>query len=217
MSPRRPPYIVVLALVFAGCSTATHEPPNLYPHKQQIRAYVDSGQYLREVDVVAARANEWLESRAAKGGSKLTVVFDLDDTLLFNWPLISAMDFGYVPAEWDRWVEEARAPAIEPVRKVYRTARQLGIEVVFLTGRPENTRESTMRNLRAIDCAEFAALICRPSGDRGTSAAFKTSARQRLLQEGRTIIANIGDQVSDLVGGGAEKTFKLPNAFYITE
>jgi hypothetical protein len=114
-------------------------------------------------------------------------------------------------------VDEARAPAIEPVRKVYRTARRLGIDVVFLTGRPESTRESTMRNLRAIDCAEFAALICRPSGDQGTSAAFKIHARQRLLREQRTIIANMGDQVSDLVGGGAEKTFKLPNAFYITE
>jgi acid phosphatase len=210
-------YISLLAVALAGCSTATREPANLYPHKQQIRAYVDSGQYLREIDVVATRATAWIEERAARGGNRLTVIFDLDETLLFNWPLISAMDFGYVPAEWDRWVEAAKAPAIEPVREVYRTARRLGIEVVFITGRPESTRESTVRNLRAIDCAEFAELICRPSGDQGTSADFKTDARRKLLRGGRTIIANIGDQESDLAGGGAERTFKVPNAFYITE
>ena len=209
--------ISILAVAFAGCSTATREPANLSPHKQQIREYVDSGQYMREIDAVAARAKAWIEQRAARGGTGLTVVFDLDETLLFNWPLISAMDFGYVPAEWDRWVEEAKAPAIESVREVYRSARRLGIAVVFITGRPESARESTVRNLRAIDCAEFTALICRPSWDRGTAAAFKTNARQSLLIEPRIIIANIGDQVSDLVGGGAERTFKLPNAFYITE
>jgi len=31
------------------------------------------------------------------------------------------------------------------------------------------------------------------------------------------IIANIGDQESDLAGGFAEKTFKLPNPFYISK
>ena len=209
--------LLAVALAVTGCATATHEPPNLYPHKQQIRAYVDSGQYLREVDAVAARAKSWVEARAARGGSRLTVVFDLDETLLFNWPLMSAMDFGYVPAEWDRWVAEAKAPAIQPVRDVFLTARRLGVDVVIVTGRPESTRASTEQNLRAVDCADFAALICRPDGDRGTNASFKSAARQQLIAERRTIIANIGDQASDLVGGSAERTFKLPNSFYITE
>jgi acid phosphatase len=31
------------------------------------------------------------------------------------------------------------------------------------------------------------------------------------------IIANMGDQASDLAGGHAEKTFKLPNPFYLTK
>lgn len=209
--------LAIVVLAVTGCATATHEPPNLYPHKQQIRAYVDSGQYRQAIDVVAARAKSWVEARAAHGGSKLTVVFDLDETLLFNWPLMSAMDFGYVPAEWDRWVAEARAPAIESVRDVFHTARRLGIDVVIITGRLESTRASTERNLRAINCADVAALICRPDGEPGTNGSFKSAARERLIAERRTIIANIGDQASDLVGGSAEKTFKLPNPFYITE
>jgi predicted secreted acid phosphatase len=206
-----------VALAVAGCATPAREPRNLYSLKQEIRAYVNSGQYQRELDSVAARAKAWVEERVARGGTRLTAVFDLDETLLLNWPHMDAMDFGYVPREWDRWVEEARAPAIASVREVYRAARQRGIDVVFITGRHEKSRSGTERNLQAIGCGDYAALICRPDNGTGTTAAFKTATRQRLTAEGRTIIANIGDQDSDLSGGFAERTFKLPNVFYLTQ
>lgn len=209
--------VAFVACAFPGCSTTPRRPANLYPHKLEIRAYVESGRYMREIDAVAARAKSWIEARAARGGSRLTVVFDLDETLLFNWPQISAMDFGYVHPAWERWVEEAKAPAIEPVREVYRTARRLGVDVVFLTGRTEDGRAGTERNLRAIGCDDYAALILKASADERTSAAFKTAERERLTKEGRMIIANIGDQDGDLSGGWAEKTFKLPNVFYLTK
>jgi acid phosphatase len=211
---RRLSFVAACVVAVAGCSSVTHEPPNLSPHKRQIRAYVESGQYMRDLDTVAVRASAWIEQRAARGGNRLTVVFDLDETLLFNWPHISAMDFGYVVAEWNRWVDDAKAPAIEPVREVYRTARRLGVEVVFITGRPEAQREGTERNLRAIECGDFAKLICKPPGHRGGTVAYKSTAREQLIRDGWTIIANIGDQHSDLEGGAAERTFKLPNVFY---
>ncbi len=204
-------------LGLAGCATATREPANLYPHKLELRAYVERGDYQREIVAVAAQAQAWIEQRASKGGARLTVIFDLDETLLLNWPHMSAMDFGYVPREWDRWVEEAKAPAIEPVREVYRAARQRGLEVVFITGRRDNERPGTERNLRAIDCADYAALIFKPMEDKRATGAFKTAMREKLVAEGRTIIANIGDQDSDLVGGFSERIFKLPNPFYITQ
>jgi predicted secreted acid phosphatase len=206
----------LVVLLLAGCATGARTPANLYPLKQQIRDYVVRGQYQRELDAIAAQANAWVEERAARGGSRLAVVFDLDETLLFNWPHIIEMDFGYVPREWDRWVEEARAPAIESVREVYRTARKHGVEVIFITGRSEKSRQHTERNLRAIDCADHAALFCKPDDENGLSAVFKTRIRQKLTSEGSTIIANIGDQESDLSGGFSERVFKLPNVFYLT-
>src|SRR5687767_12993609 len=99
-------------LLLTGCATGARSPANLYLLKQEIRDYVARGQYQRELDAIAAQANAWVEERASRGGSRLAVVFDLDETLLLNWPHISEMDFGYVPREWDRWMEEARAPAI---------------------------------------------------------------------------------------------------------
>jgi len=209
---------VGIAGLFAGCAAGPpREPPNLQPHKQQVRTYVEGGGYQREIAAVAARARGWIEERAAKKGAKLTAVFDLDETLWSNWPLIAKQDFGYVPAEWDRWVEAGEAPVIEPVREVFLAARRAGVEVVLLTGRRERDRAGTEKNLRAAGCADYALLVCKADRDRRTSAAFKTAVRRELTAGGRTVIANIGDQESDLVGGFAERTFKLPNPFYVTE
>ena len=206
-----------VAVALAGCAATSREPANIFSLKQEIRAYVDSGQYDRDLAAVADRARAWVEERAARGGGRLAIVFDLDETLLANWPHISADDFGYIPARWDAWVREAKAPAIAPVREVYRTARRLGIEVFFITGRHERDRADTVKNLHAIECGEYAGLICKPDDAKETTEAFKTAARRRIVAEGRVIIANLGDQESDLAGGFAERTFKLPNPFYLTK
>lgn len=46
------------------------------------------------------------------------------------------------------------------------------------------------------------------------TADFKSQARQAIEADGHTIIANVGDQLSDLTGGYAERCFKVPNPFY---
>ena len=215
----RVPLRLVSLLLLVGCASApsTREPRNLYPLKQEIRAYVGRGDYQRDIAAVVARAQAWIAERAARGGTRLAVVFDLDETLISNWPEMSAMDFGYVPAEWQRWVDRAEAPAIEPVRAVFRAALERGVAVMVITGRPERDRAATERNLRAIGCGDYSSLICLPATHRGSSAAFKTAMRRMMTEEGLTIIANLGDQESDLAGGFAEKTFKVPNPFYVTE
>ena len=47
-----------------------------------------------------------------------------------------------------------------------------------------------------------------------SAADFKAPQRQAIEREGYTIIANVGDQPSDLEGGFSERTFPLPNPFY---
>src|SRR5207245_1219830 len=59
------------------------------------------------------------------------------------------------------------------------------------------------------------ALILKPDALTTKSAAdFKAPERKKLVDQGYTIIVNIGDQMSDLEGGFAERTYKLPNPFY---
>ncbi len=228
---------VVTALALAGCATptSTREPRNLDLLKADIRAYVDSGDYQREIADVAARAKAWVGERAAKRvgpptgagagsgpldsarGGRLTVVIDLDETLLSNWPFMNEQDFGGTDAAWEAWYNEAKAPAIEPVREIYRTARSFGIEIYYITARHERVRAGTDKNLTAVGCDDYVALIMRPNDDHRTAAAFKTGVRQRLAAEGHVIIANVGDQESDLSGGFAERTFKLPDPFYLVK
>jgi acid phosphatase len=118
-----------------------------------------------------------------------------------------------VPEAWARWVKEARAPVADLVRAL--PAR--GLAVVCLTARPERERAATLHNLRAIGLAEGPRLFCQPDGDRRGNAAFKTALRAELQTEGGVLIAKLGDQESDLAGGGAERSFKLTNPFYRTD
>ena len=54
-----------------------------------------------------------------------------------------------------------------------------------------------------------------PEGATFASAAdFKAPERRKLTERGYTILLSMGDQQSDLDGGFAERTFKLPNPVY---
>ena len=80
--------------VGAWAVPASREPANLDAFKEAIRVYVDSGNYREDIAGVAAEATAWLVRRAAQGGQRLTVVFDLDETLISNWSHLQEMGFG---------------------------------------------------------------------------------------------------------------------------
>jgi acid phosphatase len=210
---------VATAVVWTSALGAapSREPANLESLKEEIRTYVAAGKYREDVAAVAAEAQAWIEQRAAKRapGERLAVVLDIDETTLSNWPFLLEQDFGGTDAAWDAWFAAAKAPVIEPVREVFRAARKLGVEVLFITGRRERVRAGTEANLRVVGCGDFAALVMKPNEWKGSAAVYKTAERKRLVAEGHVIIANLGDQQSDLAGGSAERTFKLPDPFYL--
>ena len=75
-------------------------------------------------------------------------------------------------------------------------------------------RLQTEKNLRQAGYESWAVLVLKEAGSTQTALAFKTENRRRLAQSGYNILVNIGDQDSDLQGGYAESTFKLPNPMY---
>jgi len=211
--------VLGLALGFSISTVRAEEPPNLGPHKQRVQAYVDSGEYAKDVAAMALSANKYLTKRIAQGpkpGKKLAVVFDIDETTLANLPAIIANDYGYVPKVWDSWVASGQARAVIPVQTVYDTAVRAKIDVFFISSRPESVRASTEKNLREVGYDTWTQVILKPEAHALYSVArFKTDARRKLVQEGYTIVVNIGDQDSDLIGGYADRTYKLPNPFYL--
>lgn len=214
--------VAALLLASRGAGqTYVNEPANLFPAKQVLRTYVDSGTYAKGIAEVALQANKYLVkriARGAKGGKKLAIVFDVDETTLSNLSQILTRDFGYVPKEWDAWIAAGRAPAIIPVQTIYDTAVRGKIDVFFITGRGEKDRSSTERNLRDVGYETWTKILYKPDNDPDlTTRGFKIDMRRKLEQQGYDIIANVGDQESDLIGGYAERWFKLPNPFYITK
>ncbi len=214
-----------LALIFAVGSLPAQsvEPPNLYTLKQQINAYVATGEYGKQVAKLAAEANAYLVKRIPKGiprsakiSKKLAVVFDIDETTLSNIRHIQANDYGYIPKIWDAWVAEGQCTAIYPVQAVYQTAVNAKVDVFFITGRKPADARGTERNLREVGYETWTRIIYKPADFTESTKAFKIDVRRKLAAEGYLIILNMGDQDSDLLGGYAERTFKLPNPFYIT-
>jgi 5'-nucleotidase (lipoprotein e(P4) family) len=212
---------VGLTLVFTSGPVRADEPPNLDLAKQQMRNYVGSGEYAKRVAEVALQANRYLVKRIAKGakpGKKLAVVFDIDETTLSNLPHLIANDYGYVPKTWDAWVLSGQAHAIIPVQTVYDTAVRGKVDVFFITTRPESARASTERNLREVGYDTWARIFYKPvTGPEHSTTGFKTDVRRKLVKEGYVIILNLGDQDSDVMGGYAERSYKLPNPFYFTK
>ena len=218
-SPSWFPVRFAAAVLFFAVTLLLAEPPNLSRLKQEIISYVESGAYDRELAEAAAPAVQFIAERVARRtpGERLTLVLDIDETVLSNLPSMRANDFGYVPAVWDAWVARAEAPVIPATLTVFQAARKLGVEIVFITGRRERARAGTEKNLRAAGLGDYAELFFKPNESSDTTEKFKTETRRRLIAEGRVIIANIGDQESDLAGGFAERTFKLPAPFYLTQ
>ncbi len=222
---------IVAALLIGGAGCAATGPstppltttPSLVETKREVSAYVNSGRYETEIATVVDQARAFLESRVPRGG-KLAIVLDIDETALSNLPSFRANDYGFIipgPCELPRgpcgliaWIGMAQAEPIKPVLALARLARERGVAVFFLTGRPERLRDPTERNLRAAGYEWTGALLKPDALTTQSAVEFKAPERKKLVDQGYTIIVNMGDQMSDLEGGFAERTYKLPNPFY---
>lgn len=210
------PIPLILSLGLAACATIPfQEPRNLSTAKAEVLAYLDSGDYEAGLAAIAQPAKRWIRQRTPHPGEKLAVVFDIDETTLSNLEHMKKSDWGYQPIFWDQWVSTSAAPAIPPMREVYQTARENQVAVFFITGRKERDKAATAHNLRRQGMGDYVELIVRPNDSKNSATVFKTAERKQITERGYTIIANLGDQQTDLDGGYAERTFKLPNPFYL--
>ncbi|PWT89163.1 MAG: acid phosphatase, partial [Acidobacteria bacterium] len=161
--------------------------------------------------------------RSTKGG-KLAIVLDIDETSLSNWPAYRVNGYSRItggdcnlekgPCGLRAWQAMGKSKAIQPTLELAKLAREKNIAVFFITGRPENLREATERNLRE-QGYEWTAVILMAEGSHYDSAIdFKAPERKKITEQGFTIILTMGDQWSDLKGGYAERTYKLPNPVY---
>ena len=106
---------------------------------------------------------------------------------------------------------------IKPSLALANEAVKEGVAVFFITGRTQDQLQATKRNLNAVGYHGWKAVYDEPNNYRSTHPSvipFKADMRETIESEGYDIIANVGDQYSDLKGGFADRTFKLPDPLY---
>ncbi|MFY7698109.1 MAG: HAD family acid phosphatase [Legionella sp.] len=196
------------------------EPANLGLAFNQVKQYHDSGEYYRELQQAIMQAHKDIITLAEANQKlakpqKLALVLDIDETSLTNYQKMIARKFMGDPKIWHKEIMAADAPAIKPMLELYNDALKHGIAVFFVTGRNTTERKATEQNLALAGYKGWSDIYFRPLDYHyGSIAQFKTQARANISKKGYTIIASIGDQLSDLTGGYARKLVKLPNPFY---
>jgi hypothetical protein len=95
---------------------------------------------------------------------------------------------------------------------------QRGYRIAFLTGRSHDVADITAANLKRVGYETYDVLITRSDSELNvTAAVYKTNRRAQLTQQGFNIVANFGDQWSDLVGDCSGFRVKLPNYIYLVQ
>ena len=191
--------------------------------------------YISDVTSILRRQSTTLQSRYDEArrehkGKRPALVFDTDDTTLFTYDMeVKAMHFTFDPQLQDEWVQDERFPATPAMAAYVRKAQQIGYTIVGLTGRSAGQESATLGNLEKVgygDAFTDANFYTRWSGTRPsyitckvttacTTVEYKAGTRRYLeKKKDLTIVANYGDQWSDLMGGHADHSVKLPNPTY---
>ncbi|WP_329245566.1 hypothetical protein OG417_49925 [Actinoallomurus sp. NBC_01490] len=236
-------YAVGAANATGSVPRSDKEIPNLTNVVNEIKAYygdtVDgSGEhhasadssYAKQVAGVEARAGAYLRQavRHPRPGKKPAIVLDVDDTSLLTYNYELEVGFNYTPASNDAYIQNKNMRAVFGMPALVNWAADHGVTVFWITGRPETQRAASVRNLAAAGYtspadtthlylntkAPTAYLPCSAPTYTCTTTEYKSGTRQHIESLGYDITANFGDQYSDLNGGHADRSFKLPNPMY---
>ncbi len=210
--------LLISSLISPFCQA---EPTNLGQAKSRITHYVTSGDYQKELANNAEQASKYLkgivaENKRLKKPKKLAVVFDIDETVLSNYPLIKKANYCANAEDFDKEINKANGKAIPSMKAFYQEAKAQGVDVFFITGRPTKLKGATLKNLKQQGFKGYKKVYFKPKryAKDSTVANYKTAMRKNIEQQGYVIVLNLGDQESDLAGGEAMKAIKLPNPFY---
>lgn len=220
--------VVLAALLLGGCAVSAQDGGAsgldsswlaVHNHADVVALlvkYHDYGQYDYDIRRVASAGMDYLQRRVheAKQGEKMAAVFDIDETALSNWASMSACGFCDYRTQ-GKYYPSLNDPALAPVLELFQLAEKLGVKTFFITGRGEKQRAETIQNLKSAGYDHWEQLIMRPDNDNDPARVFKPAKRQEIVNQGYSIVLNIGDQASDLAGCCAERSFKLPNPFYL--
>ena len=207
--------VVVAIAVVTPVAVATADTTRTSTPGSALTAYYDAGQWRDAVAAVVkkVKANLKKDLSSSTAPRHPAIVLDIDETSVFNAPCLE-------PVDWDLSGLATCAVdgegTVTPVLSLYRYARKQGVRVVMITGRPQALAGVARQLLRRLGYSSGFQLVLRPASDtRNSVVPYKSAARAAVERRGFTILANVGDQRSDLAGGHAKRRYKLPNPAYL--
>ncbi|MCY7401746.1 MAG: hypothetical protein LH477_12495 [Nocardioides sp.] len=146
--------------------------------------------WVSEVSTALQGSRSFVKERVAQAapGERLAINLDIDNTSLATF--------------------YARGQAVRKVRNLALLADQLGVTVFFNTGRLRSSLGEVPQQLRAAGY-QVGGICTRKPGE--LLRASKQRCRQRFVNRGFTIVANVGNNDTDFVGADYERAFRLPN------
>jgi hypothetical protein len=194
---RRAAAVAAAAAVAVSVPSAAHatttDARGLADHAAVSLALPPYQTWLDDVTAVADQAEHYLDDRLPDPPAQPAIVLDIDNT---------SLQTAYRPG--------LTSPATPGILELAQQAADAGAAVFFVTARPQILGWQSEANLRG-EGYPFTGIYLRPWFNTQPEQALKTAARTAIERRGYTIVANIGNSPSDLAGGHAERTFKLPD------
>jgi hypothetical protein len=205
--------------------TSTLDPVNPPGSQVPLHTYSATGAYVNEMAGIETEAGKFLDRQAQHREGKGTpaVLLDIDDTTLNTYSYEIFSNFVFNPTTNAAFVNAAIFPPVPGMPQLVDHAVADGYKIFFLTGRNISQFAGTKTNLLnagypVVDSQLYLKDInaewlksCAPSC---TTTQYKSLTRRHIEALGNDIVANFGDQFSDLNGGFADRTFKIPNPMY---
>ena len=147
-------------------------------------------QWLADVKAAMQGSRGYVRQRVAAKSSdeKLAINFDIDNTVIATY-----YDGG---------------GAIPQMLRFSKLLKRLDVAMVFNTGREASMQQVTLKQLTR-NGFPVADVCLRNKGE--TLPSGKQRCRDSFIDEGYTLIANVGNNDTDFVGDGYERAFRLPN------
>jgi hydroxymethylpyrimidine pyrophosphatase-like HAD family hydrolase len=181
--------------------------PNL---KEYYKGWPNSGLYFHKLNNIYNLLYNYLIN-FPKTGLKYTVIFDIDDTLVFtdNQNLFTNKKFP------NNWIPGYMLfPAIPQMVKIVQLCKKLGFKVIILTARPYESEKSSIKNMEILNVKYDEMYHNKKYPDISFKVQFKKN-----LSKNNNIILSVGDQWPDIQGLNGCLCIKLPsyndeNAYY---
>lgn len=192
------------------------ESQKLKLYKTLKKDYLDSGIYKHILNsqfsniLTFLRHHKWQENDI--------VILDIDEVCLYNLMYINYFCsdiFDKYDTNVFNYVSGLNPP-IEECKQILDFLNENNINYAFITGRKDNIKILTEKNLQITGYNKYSKLYMMPYDSDLNVAKFKSNCREEIAKV-FNIVCCIGDQVSDITGDNCGIPFLIFNPFYLTK